>query len=313
MFLIIGCERKDFSPVEIKIDEGDSYSPVEVFDAGSFHTVSKGETLFDIAYKYNIDPMNLAKLNGIKTPYGVKDGQVLRLPSNNVQLVETENKFPQYASALEEHPKKEEANNDELDAEFSTVIAAGKAKKTNIPSKGSSLPANGSTFNEQEEILSVPKVTKSAIGIDTSRAEAIGSNNQVVPPLTKSASSVKMIYPVVGKVISSYGDVKDGISNDGINIQAPHGTPAKAASGGEVIYAGNKLEELGNTVIVQHDNGLVTSYSHLDNIKVKEGAKLKAGDTLGTVGSTGDVKDPQLHFEVLKEKNPVDPIKYLTK
>jgi murein DD-endopeptidase MepM/ murein hydrolase activator NlpD len=120
-----------------------------------------------------------------------------------------------------------------------------------------------------------------------------------------------MISPVNGKIISRFGDIKDGIANDGINIKAALGTPVKAAASGDVIYAGNdKLPEFGNTVVIQHPNSLITSYAHLDKIKAKSGTAVNAGNVIGTVGKTGDVTESQLHFEVLKDKNPVNPEKY---
>ncbi|MDR2646261.1 MAG: LysM peptidoglycan-binding domain-containing protein, partial [Holosporaceae bacterium] len=77
--LLMGCgDRNQFSPVDIKIDE-DMGDVVR----GAVHRVSGGETLFDVANIYNIDPINLAKINGIKYPYNVRDGQVLRLPTEN--------------------------------------------------------------------------------------------------------------------------------------------------------------------------------------------------------------------------------------
>jgi murein DD-endopeptidase MepM/ murein hydrolase activator NlpD len=108
--------------------------------------------------------------------------------------------------------------------------------------------------------------------------------------------------------------MKDGIPNDGINIKSPLGEKVKAAADGTVIYVGNKLEEeYGNIAIIQHDNDLITSYAHLKNISVKKDAKVRAGDVIGTVGTTGDVTEPQLHFEVIKDKIPVNPLKYLQK
>jgi murein DD-endopeptidase MepM/ murein hydrolase activator NlpD len=71
------------------------------------------------------------------------------------------------------------------------------------------------------------------------------------------------------------------------------------------------LEEFGNTVIVKHDNDIITSYAHLRDINVKNGAAVHRGDVIGSVGKTGDVTEPQLHFEILKNKMPINPSKYL--
>jgi murein DD-endopeptidase MepM/ murein hydrolase activator NlpD len=207
--------------------------------------------------------------------------------------------------------------NDELKEEFAEVIATRRTASRGTPSAKAASSEKEKSFNEQEKLLSSPKVTKTAAGKsiknspDNSDDLDVLSVKKTVPAKKPAVASNKMIYPSNGSVISRFGDVKDGISNDGINIKAPLGSAVKSASGGEVIYAGNKLEEFGNTVIVQHDDGLITSYAHLKDIKIKNGAKVSAGDVIGSVGKTGDVTEPQLHFEVLKNKTPVDPEKYL--
>jgi murein DD-endopeptidase MepM/ murein hydrolase activator NlpD len=279
--LLAGCsDRGQFSPVDIKIDEdmGD-------IARGAVHKVSGGETLFDVANIYNIDPINLAKINSIKYPYNVRDGQVLRLPTES-STSDGENESP---------PKNDVKKKDELDDEFASAMRT----------KGKS-PSATATAASEENILSTPKITRSAVGSSQDGAATASAMRGKSPVVATG----KMTRPVNGKIISGFGDIKDGISNDGINIKAPLGTPVKASAPGEVIYTGNKLEEFGNTVIVKHDNGLITSYAHLDNIKVKNGASVARGDVVGAVGKTGDVAEPQLHFEVLKNKTPDDPSKY---
>jgi murein DD-endopeptidase MepM/ murein hydrolase activator NlpD len=140
------------------------------------------------------------------------------------------------------------------------------------------------------------------------------SENNSKNSSTKNQQKKKYIKPVSGKVTSKFGDIKDGMQNDGIYIKAPRGTPVKATDSGTVIYAGNKLGEgYGNVVIINHNDGLVTSYAHLNDITVKKDSNVIAGQKIGTVGSTGDVNGPTLYFEMLKNKKPIDPGKYLEK
>ncbi|MDR2723771.1 MAG: M23 family metallopeptidase [Holosporaceae bacterium] len=281
LLLLVGCERDRFSPIDIKIDEDQGYSGIDGRGSGSIHRVSNGETLFDVALKYNIDPINLAKINGIKYPYIVKDGQILRLPEEGAASQE-ENKVP---------PIREVKKNDldrDLGEKFSDVM--NTEKKTVKPLKPSA------TATDQERVLSTPRITS-----------GLASASKLKP---LSASS-KMNHPVDGEILSRFGDIKDGVSNDGINIGAPLGSPVRASAAGDVIYAGNKLAEFGNTIIIKHDNGLITSYAHLDSIKIQKGVHLNQGDTIGTVGMSGDVTEPQLHFEILKDKKPVNPSEYL--
>ena len=115
-----------------------------------------------------------------------------------------------------------------------------------------------------------------------------------------------MRWPVRGRVVANYGK-----GSDGINISVPEGTPIKAAENGVVIYSGDGLKEFGNTVLVRHDNGLVTVYGNASKLNVQRGQKVKRGEELGRSGMTGNATTPKLHFEVRKNSTPVDPTKYL--
>ncbi len=120
----------------------------------------------------------------------------------------------------------------------------------------------------------------------------------------------KMRWPVRGRVVSNYGK-GSGNSRDGIEIQVPEGTPVKAAENGVVIYAGNGLKDYGNTVLVRHDNGLVTVYGNASELNVKRGEKVRRGQDIARSGMTGSAQSPKLHFEVRKDSSPVDPSTYL--
>ena len=91
----------------------------------------------------------------------------------------------------------------------------------------------------------------------------------------------------------------------------PEGTPVKAAENGVVIYAGDGLKELGKTVLVRHENGIVTVYGHVSGIDVKRGDTVKRGQQIASSGMSGAAKQPQLHFEVRKNSTPVNPVTYL--
>jgi murein DD-endopeptidase MepM/ murein hydrolase activator NlpD len=120
----------------------------------------------------------------------------------------------------------------------------------------------------------------------------------------------KMRWPVRGRVITSFGK-GSGRANDGIDIAVPEGTPVKAAENGVVIYAGDGLKDFGNTVLVRHDDGLVTVYGHASELEVKRGDKVKRGQEIARSGMTGTTDAPKLHFEVRKDSAPVNPSTYL--
>ena len=119
----------------------------------------------------------------------------------------------------------------------------------------------------------------------------------------------KMRWPVRGRVISAFGG--GGADGDGIDIAVPEGTPVKAAENGVVIYAGNGLKEFGNTVLVRHEDGLVTVYGHAKSLEVSRGDKVRRGQEIALSGMSGNADSPKLHFEVRKNSAPVDPRKYL--
>ena len=123
----------------------------------------------------------------------------------------------------------------------------------------------------------------------------------------------RFVWPVKGKVISGFGRRGSGLHNDGINIAADPNTPVKAADGGTVIYAGNELAGYGNLLLVRHANGYVTAYAHNKKLLVDRGDKVRQGQTVALVGSTGDVDRPQLHFEIRKGDRAVDPNRYLNR
>lgn len=126
-------------------------------------------------------------------------------------------------------------------------------------------------------------------------------------PSSAAAVSDKFRWPLSGRVITDFTASR----GTGINIEAPEGTTVRAAEGGEVIYVGNAVEGYGNLILVKHSNGFVSAYAHLNTIGVVKGDRVNRGDSIGTVGMTGSVTRPQLHFELRRGATPVDPVPLL--
>lgn len=87
--------------------------------------------------------------------------------------------------------------------------------------------------------------------------------------------------------------------------------PILAAHEGVVVYAGNSFRGYGNMVLLEYNHQWATLYAHLDRIMVREGQKLRVGDKLGTMGRTGRATGVHLHFELIKNKQPIDPLLHL--
>ncbi|HTW33797.1 MAG TPA: M23 family metallopeptidase [Rhizomicrobium sp.] len=129
----------------------------------------------------------------------------------------------------------------------------------------------------------------------------------------EDTGSMKFIWPVQGRIIEGFGGSRHGERNDGINIATQEGAPIRAAAAGTVTYTGNELKGYGNLVLIRHDNGYVTAYAHAGSIRVSRGDIVERGQIIGTAGETGDVDRPQLHFEIRKGVQAVDPVQYLNR
>lgn len=140
-------------------------------------------------------------------------------------------------------------------------------------------------------------------------ATPLAKPDEAPPPRT----AARFLWPLRGEIISTYGAKPGGLRNDGINIAASQGTTVAAAEAGIVAYAGNQLKSFGNLVLIRHDGGWVTVYAHLADIGVQQGQRVTRGQSIGTVGQTGNVRFPQLHFAVRKGDQVVDPMGQLEK
>ncbi len=126
-------------------------------------------------------------------------------------------------------------------------------------------------------------------------------------PATYSPGTLTFAWPVAGPIISDFGTIGSGARNDGINIATPYGAPIHAAAAGQISYAGNELKGYGNLILIKHDDGYVTAYAHAERIVVNRGDYVAKGQVIGYAGQTGDVTSPQLHFEIRKGVQPINP------
>jgi murein DD-endopeptidase MepM/ murein hydrolase activator NlpD len=130
----------------------------------------------------------------------------------------------------------------------------------------------------------------------------------IVPPVQSGGT---FQWPIRGHVLAGYGLGHDGTHNDGINIAAPRGAAVEAADVGIVAYAGNELRGYGNLILIKHSNGWISAYAHCDLILVKRGDKVARGQVIARVGATGNVSEPQLHFELRRGNRAVDPREFM--
>jgi murein DD-endopeptidase MepM/ murein hydrolase activator NlpD len=183
----------------------------------------------------------------------------------------------------------------QLDEDLKEAAAPARAKPAVLASRDEpkSLPQSDED-SDQAAALAPPKPAAEH------HETKVASNDIIV-------SHGKFEWPIEGKIILPFGGGDDGVKNDGINIAAWMGEPIRAAAAGTVIYAGNELKGYGNLVLIRHENGYTTAYAHAESLLVSRGDSVRQGQTIAYAGDTGDVRTPQVHFEIRQGVKPVDP------
>lgn len=97
----------------------------------------------------------------------------------------------------------------------------------------------------------------------------------------------------------------------GIDLAAPKGTPILAAQAGTVIYAGREFKGYGKMVLIESGDGWATLYAHFDKILISEGQRVRQGEVIGSMGRTGRATGVHLHFEIRRNRGPIDPLPLL--
>ncbi|WP_299376163.1 peptidoglycan DD-metalloendopeptidase family protein [uncultured Kiloniella sp.] len=273
------------------------------------YTVNRGDTVYSISRKRRVSIRELIILNRLSPPYKLLVGQAIKLPVSKEHVViagdtlysisrrygvETTalvkiNKInPPYALYVGQRLNLPALRQDNV------VRSASVSPSTNTPNITSAVPKTSTKTPVRSAIPASPK----------------NFTGPVPKPLPRSFSN--FLRPVKGKVISSFGAKEGGIHNDGINIAARRGTSVKAAENGVVVYAGSELKGFGQMLLIKHSDGWVTAYAHTDQLLVGRGQRVKRGQDIARVGSTGNVSKPQLHFEIRKGSEAVNPNKLLT-
>ncbi len=217
---------------------------------GKTHRVVKGETLFSIAWRYDLDLKKLAEFNDIKPPYTIYPSQQIRL-----DIRSTKERY-----------------------------------------QGSQPTLKNSTNSRENKV--------SGRSVNRTPESSLSSNDD------NFQSSVKWQWPVSGKLLALFQG--DSGLNKGIDLSGKLGEPVLAAASGRVVYAGSGLSGYGKLLIIKHNQTFLSAYAHNDEISVKEGDFVKAGQRIADMGSSGTDR-VKLHFEIRSDGSPVDPLKYLPK
>jgi murein DD-endopeptidase MepM/ murein hydrolase activator NlpD len=244
------------------------------------YVVQKGDTLLVVARRLKVDFQTLARINNKASPYTIYVGEKLRLPGS-----------------------------------FSTATAAAPAgsgpggmviASPNAPGSGQRPSAPFGAAPPPRE----PQLAEPGAQPQSEMRHAAFQPQQSLPQVPP-AMGKGFVWPARGEVVAEYGPLAKGQHNDGINIAAPRGSPVRAAENGVVAYVGNELKGFGNLLLVKHADGWITAYAHVDQMSVRKGEAVRRGQPIATVGSSGSVTSPQLHFEMRRGTEAVNPLDHL--
>lgn len=299
LIIITSCTQKKAAPITLKghvkyhkgydnNQRNTSFGRNKNASNQNIAVIQPGDNLYNIAQEHNSSVRDLIDANDLEPPYILQIGSKLILPNTKYHKVEEGDNLYKI-SRLYGMNMNNLIDINNLEEPYNIII-------------GSKLKVSNSSFKKsnnrrvEAENLSVPSSKKRPV-----------KSAQVKLPYKNN----KFIWPVKGKVISSFGQKPGGLYNDGINIKANESDPVKSVEDGLVAYVGNELRGYGNLIIVKHSGGWISAYAHLKKTKVKIGDKVKQGDEIALVGSTGNVDFAQLYFGIRKGREAVNPKSYL--
>lgn len=265
-----------------------------------FHRVSKGETLYAIAWLHSKDFRSLAKKNNIDSPYVIYPGQCLRLDvpvkstSGQSQVAEVKATSTAENNKARIVVKTNPPVTNEAEITEPQVVKVVQAAPAASVTKNSNTTSKVVTLTEKVEPKTVAPIKKNTV-----KKGADSPSNQ---------SLENWRWPAKGKIIAGYS-TKAPV-NQGIDISGKLGEPVIATAAGQVVYAGSDLAGYGQLILLKHNSSYLSAYAHNKELLVHEGDMVKAGQQIAEIGSTGTT-EPKLHFQIRRNGKPVNPIGFL--
>ena len=279
LFALFGCESIFFEEYKI-------INPKIYKKDFQYYKVIKGDNLYSISKKFNIPIQKIIKSNKITSPFKIFPNQKIFLPRNKVYTVK----------------------------KGDTLYSISRKFKTDLFSLSVLNKLNNvNQIKVNQKILIPENILKPKKIKQKEKPLQKTENKKIIKKkLLTNKVDTDFIWPVKGKILNNFGSETPGFFNDGINISSNLGTSVKASLDGEIVYSGNEIPGYGNLILIKHSKNWITAYAHLEKILKKKGNYVKKGETIGLVGKTGNVSEVQLHFEIRKGKEAVNPLKYLS-
>ena len=245
--------------------------------------VKKDETIYSIANKYEVVPLDIINDNNLNKPFDLKVNQVLFLRNKYIYIIKKNDtlKILSIRFAVKQ----------------AEIIKLNKIKKPYdlIVGNKIQIPIN-KNYYIIDKLLGQRQPVK-----DKKYIDKVYLNSKSI------ANAPNFIWPLKDKIIKSFGTFGLGQHYDGIDIVSKDDTPIYSSFEGKVAFVGQKIQKFGNLILIKHNNGWLTAYSNLGEIKVKEGDNVISGQTIGYTLN----KAKKFHFQIRYKRKPLDPLKYL--
>lgn len=257
-------QKSQFPPVQIKT-----------------YRAKKGDNLWKISGDHELDWYTVLSVNKLKNANDIKIGQKLKIPNQRGILHSIKS-----GETLEDIAIK-------YNVSMSRIVGANRIVDPEQIHSGVEIfiPKAKTTLKEQKELV----------------------KSRGIEPLDKSA----FLRPTGGRVTSRFGYRIHPISrrrsfHRGVDLAAPYGSPIRAAAGGQVTFSG-RMGGYGKLVVINHAGGWVTRYAHNSKLCIGKGQWVKKGKVIALAGATGRAKGTHLHFEIWKNGEVQNPLKYITR
>ena len=254
------------------------------------HKVVKGDSLYSIGFRYQKDYKTLAAINNIKPPYRIYPNQIIRLTGPEPSKKVFKPSQQKSNNTVQTQPL---IGNQPISAQASTTKPAAQQPKAQ-PKTQATTQTNTQANNKPPNQTSTPASKPPA--------------RKPVVVNTPTNSNLKWLWPTQGKIRTTF--LASNPARKGISIGGQEGQPVKAAEAGVVVYSGNGLLGYGELVIIKHNEQYLSAYGHNKSLKVKEGESVTRGQIIAELGSTGTNVN-NLHFEIRKNGQPVNPLNYV--
>ena len=282
-----------------------SYNPAIVKDRAqppsiriTNHKVDVGETLYSVAWRYDLNVNELARANRLDHPYIITPGQILTLIIDRSRM----------SIPLPSHHKVKSGDTLFSIASKYGVEVLSLAKRNNLISPytinvGQSLTLSGNVPSVNDEALVAVKAR------DKASKQSGDSTRTRVPAKSKTKTSPKYSknwqwkWPMKGSIVEGFNPNK---LQKGLKIKGSGSSKVSPAAPGNVVYAGSGLRGYGKLIIIKHSEVFLSAYANNEQLLVEVGQSVDQADVISTLGANGE-----MYFEIRKDGNPVNPKTYL--